>query len=747
MDWGALGTVGRGLVFAAIGFFAASVLAWALAGRRSPYATRAGAWAFGLGCASLFGAFAALVGLLLAGRFEYLYVFNHCALDLPWPYKLAGVWSGQQGSFLLWACAAAVFGLAPQRSLGAYRRGTTIVYALFLGALSVVLAYESPFSRLPGPAPENGLGLSPSLISPWLVAHPPVIFLGFGALTLLFALAVAALASGDLDGWIPTVRPWAVLASALLGLGLCLGGFWAYETLGWGGFWVWDPVENAGLVPWLACLAFVHAAFLKGGRPYHALLAGLPFLFFCYGTALTRSGILADASVHSYARMNPVALVVLAAMMTVSALGFLGVLVWRGRRTEPSAVARSPRERLLALGIGLLMAVAVVTAIGMSVPLKMVLSGQPPRNVGEAQYHRVMAWLFPPLMLAMAATPLLSLGATRRALADRLGNVLALSLAALGLAMVAAFNPAFGARPDPGARVTMPFGLQAPLLPWIGFLAWLCLFASVAAIARVRKGSLGAALSHLGLAVTLLGLIVSRGLERKADAMVGEGTPARALEYTVSLLGPTRGLTDPDNRVRFELVDDRGGTAVARPGLYFAETPEGREDPISRPGIVRGLSRDLYLTVHPPQRVAAEAVRLEVGIPGDLGGMPAVVTALRTVGVHGEPGFGLVADLRLSTPDGPVRLAPALKLDRAGVDSQAAPLGERYLAVLDRADPKDHAVWIRLDFAKPLYPIELTYKPWTALVWLGVGIMSLGGVAAAFERRAAHPARRKATDP
>ena len=179
-----------------------------------------------------------------------------------------------------------------------------VVYlSTFLGIVAI-LCKQSPFKLLPPPPPADGVGLNPLLQDPWMVIHPPVMFLGFASLSVPFSFAIAALWKKRWDGWITRALPWALLTFLTLGTAILMGGYWAYKTLGWGGYWGWDPVENTSLVPWLFTAALVHGMFLQRSRKRHRkinlILACTAYAAILYGTFLTRSGVLADFSVHSF---------------------------------------------------------------------------------------------------------------------------------------------------------------------------------------------------------------------------------------------------------------------------------------------------------------------------------------------------------------------------------------------------------------------------------------------------------------
>ena len=312
-----IGNLGTGAVYAAIGLFVVSFLG-KIFGKgilQGVVTTNT----FRLGCVSLFVAITSLGWLLVNDQFQYQYVWSHGASEIDLRYKIASIWTAQEGSFLLWACTSALFALLSLNGTGPFQRWFTVAYSAFLASLAGILAYESPFKIIPDViqkgqvfVPPSGSGMTPSLQNYWVVIHPPTIFLGFGSLTIAFAYAVAALIAREPHDWVARLRPWVLVSTSILGLGLCMGGLWAYETQGWGGFWAWDPVENVSFVPWLFNVVLLHGLLVQGIRKKLAatnlFLAGVPFIAFVYGTFLTRSGLLDKVSVHSFASMDKSAL-------------------------------------------------------------------------------------------------------------------------------------------------------------------------------------------------------------------------------------------------------------------------------------------------------------------------------------------------------------------------------------------------------------------------------------------------------
>lgn len=746
--------IGRGLILIACLFFLASAASWFL-GRSDAPATRRGTRLFAAGSVSLFVAFLLLGALFVSRQYQFAYVFGHSDNLTATAYRVAGIWSGQEGSFLLWAVCSALFGLLAMRSTGPYRRWYTIPYALFLAGLAAILSYESPFRLLDmnGPLrlPPDGNGMAPSLLNYWVTIHPPTIFLGFGSLTVLFAFAVSALLSRDRRSWVDRARPWALLSLTLLGLGLLMGGFWAYETLGWGGFWAWDPVENVSFVPWMAVIALVHGFFIQKARGRwvfaNLALAGVPFLSFLYGTFLTRSGFLDQASVHSFAQMDRSALWILLGLIGITVVGFGSLWVTmlvRERRSAPPIPAASrgglDREKAYAAGAWLLLAMGAAAGIGMSVPFIMTLTGQTLRVPDETLYHLVLGWLYVPFMILVGVAPMLSwrsLGA--REILRRLSGPFGISLGLLGLVMI--YLRTTVTLPEDSA-ILMPGGWWVATAPWILFLAWLSLFAGsvnlwrmVETFRRAAPG-LGGLLTHIGVAVLMLGLVMSRGLQTKEQVAVQEGRPGIALGYFIQYVRTEGDLVDRDTKVVFRL-DTPEETFEVRPGLYYRAPMAEDPQPVAWPYIERRLGYDVYFVLAPLSFEGQLELR-----PGEtlaFGDERFTYKGMRREGQPGQTGTRFLAEVELVSLDGRFSATPSIELAGGGPRRDIVDLGPDYLIALERMDAATNNATFTVLFRRPVHPVEVYVKPLTILVWLGAGIMTIGGFWAAAYRRWSRP--------
>ncbi len=711
-----------------------------------------------VGTASIGVSFASLLSLFLLNRFEYRYVFGHGQSDYELMYKVAGMWGGQEGSVLLWTSCTAIFLLIGLRNLTDLRRLYVGISCAILAVLASILAFESPFDLMEPiegavRALPEGAGLNASLLNYWMVIHPPTIFSGFGSLAPLFVMALAAMITGDLDRWVKAVRPLALTGLSILGVGLCMGGFWAYETLGWGGFWAWDPVENTSFVPWVAMVAFVHGLFVQIAKGKwklgNALMAGIPFVAFCYGTFMTRSGFLGDTSVHTFAEMDSKALWILICMVWACVAGLLGVFFWRMKKGVAQAGGEEGDAKPLNLGffyttgIWLLYGTLVITAIGMSWPLILSALDQDVRVVAEQQYHQILGVVFPFLAVGIALAPLVSWrGIPGRELLTKILNPLALTIFTVGLLLMWLKSGWQGVPANQAAKLTLIGGIEVSRTFWVLFLSFFCLFAVNTNLFRAierRKGSklgLGGLVAHIGLMLAMLGLIFSRGFEQKEQVLITNAGENAAFGSVLKPIGPTLNYADRNNRLEVQ-VSGPQFNFIAQPGLYFEMGQDGEPTPMVWPSIKRYPLFDYYTMVYDMVFEASEPLALATGEKASYEGMIITYNGLETEGELGMTGAKFIADVTVQFMDGPtVQAKPAIVLGEGGeIERQGIDLGNGYRLVLSSIDAGTREASLQFDYAEPAFIADVFYKPLTWLVWLGVGIMTLGGFMAAGARR------------
>ncbi len=670
-----IGTVGHlSLVVAFVGSLAA-VVAYALASRadgaRSAEWARVGRWSWAAVAGGAGLASAMLWAALFGHRFEYAYVYQQTSTAMPFRYQFSAFWAGQEGSFLLWILmTAAVAGLLIRWSVrtdgGPVANENRRVFAApVLAVVSVCQAFllsmvvglrlgplpvgASPFVTLaekfpeapmfaadPGFVPADGQGLNDLLQNPWMTIHPPTLFVGFTLLMVPFAFAVAGLYRQRYTQWVKPALPWALAGSGILGVGIMMGGWWAYETLSFGGWWAWDPVENSSLVPWLFAVAALHAMVVQkktaAGHKAALWLSVLAFQLVIYSTFLTRSGILGDVSVHSFVDLGLYNQLLLW-ITTVGVLGF-GMLAWRWRDlpepTTPPAILS--RESLVFTGALLLAVAGGVIILGTSAPIFGKLFRDNPSAVPVAFYN---TWTLP---LAVGIAFLGGMGQLfwwRKMTVEDANRVLFRPVVAtvVSTAAVVLLTPFVQETvlPGPGLGVEAPAGSVAPaeagllpaavstffqthgtslLLLLLLFASFFMLWGNLSVMWRVGKGNakmVGGSLTHVGFGLMLLGIFASSVFNDPISD--GNGTDVQgSRENVVVPLGRTvaadgyrftytgQEVNDEGRPVYVMDVTDRRGQQFQTRNVVYKD---GRDQWIQHPSVREGVARDLYVAVFP----------------------------------------------------------------------------------------------------------------------------------------------------
>ena len=354
------------------------------------------------------------------------YVSRYSDTTMPIWYKITAYWGGLDGSLLFWVAVLAAFSAVAvranrhrHRDMIGYVVATILVVQLFF--LAILIYTKNPFATYLTEPPQDGEGLNPLLQNYWMVFHPPSLYVGFVAATIPFSFGIAALASGRLDDqWLGSVRSWMMICWFFLSLGLILGGRWAYEELGWGGYWAWDPVENAGLLPWFTASAFIHSIMIQEQRGmlkvWNVLLVVLTFFLTIMGTFWTRSGIV--QSVHAFGEDPELAQLFVLFMIFILIVS-LGLLFFRIPKLRSSNSFESflSREYAFMVNNWILLACALFVFFATMFPTLSEAFIDERATVGIPFFNRWMTPLGLTLLFLAGAAPLL---AWRRTTSTRL---------------------------------------------------------------------------------------------------------------------------------------------------------------------------------------------------------------------------------------------------------------------------------------------------------------------------------------
>ena len=689
--------------------------------------------AFAVGLAT-----AALSYLIMTHDFRVHYVYSYSDTSLPPVYLFSTLWAGQEGSFLLWLLSGLLIGLPLIRSSDDDEAHTLIPYNLVQLSLVLILIRQSPFRFLqglpPGQMPTDGQGLNPLLQNPWMVIHPPIMFVGYAATAVPFALAVAALWRRQYNQWLRRALPWSIVSLVTLGCAIMLGGYWAYVTLGWGGYWGWDPVENASLVPWITSAALVHGLLLQrvGGRfrRLNFSLAILTFVLVVYATFLTRSGVLSDFSVHSFVDLGITGWLV-AYLLTFLLIG-AAFLAWRWREI-PSERGDEPfwtRSVLTVVGIGVLLGAASMVLLGTSAPL-LTRMAEKPSQVGPAFYNQVTLPIGIVIALLVAFVPHLGWKQPGEKLLGRLltAGVAALAGTALAIAL--------------GARGALYLSLLTAASFAAGSNLW-CLVEALRARSLLRAGG---HLAHLGLALMLAGIVISSAFDRAVKLNLPEGQEVRALGRTLVFRGVDTTTVPGKQLMLVEVKDASGAIWTARPRMW---TNPKSGQMVANPDLHVLLSHDLYVAPIEwrPGRAAAPANTVELGkseATRVAGGELRFDQFVRE-GTHGgEATFSIGVRLTLVRQDGEQTLVPQLTMGPNGMTSSRVELPGLAGGWVEVAGINADQGRVRLVLGgvgevaadpgvPPVFIAEITIKPAISLVWIGLVVLLVGGTAALLRR-------------
>ncbi len=560
--------------------------------------------------------FAALTAAYVGSDFSVVNVFENSHSLKPLIYKITGVWGNHEGSMLLWVLILALFGALVAvfgGNLPAKLKANVLAVQAWIAVAFIlfILATSNPFLRIV-PAPAEGRDLNPLLQDPGLAIHPPLLYVGYVGLSISFSFAIAALIEGRIDAaWARWVRPWTLLAWIFLTAGISMGSYWAYYTLGWGGWWFWDPVENASFMPWLIATALLHSAVVMEKRNalkvWTILLAILAFSLSLIGTFLVRSGVL--TSVHAFAT-DPTRGVFILALLVVFIGGALALFAWRAPLLKQGGLfAPVSREGALVLNNLFLVTACATVFIGTLYPLALeALSGEK-ISVGAPFFNATFGPLFLILLLAVPFGPLL---AWKR---GDLPGVAQRLMAAAGIALVVIAATFAIVR---GGPVLAPFAVGIAVYVIAGALTDLrertALFSapfksSVARAAGLPRSAWGTTLAHLGLGITLIGVVgeTQFGSERIAEMKPGQTISLAGYDLQFDGLSTQQGPNYRDLVARFTVrsAGETIGTMEPSKRTFPSRATTRTEAAL----MGRGFSQ-LYLSLGDPAAGGTIAVRL-----------------------------------------------------------------------------------------------------------------------------------------
>lgn len=673
--------------------------------------------------ASSLGALAILLTLILNHDYSVAYVYSYSSSDLPLGYLISSLWGGQEGTFLLWLAYTCVLGVVMMFTSKQFEKGNMFFLNLFIISLLLILIKKSPFELMPI-FKSDGAGLNPLLQNFWMQIHPPIMFVGFAGVVFPFCFAMTALVERKFTIWAQAARRWTMFAWAALGISLVMGGYWAYETLGWGGFWAWDPVENSSFIPWIFLTAQVHSLFIqrqrRGLMRFSLVVTALTFWSVLYGTFLTRSGVLADFSVHSFVDLGINAFLISGLFAFIGIGAFFILLRWRDITPERSFSSVNSRSYLVTLGVVFLFLGGILVLLGTSAPLITRLA-EKPSNVGLPYYFATMTPIAIGVLLLIGLFPAFKWndGLSRKRLIYYGAAAALLTVLALLITGVT-FSPMY--------------------LALFGVAAWAFVANGLVVIGGFREGKLKAGyIAHVGLSMALAGAATANGLETKETLTLIQNQPLSAMGYELTF---TRVEQTPKG---FDChVDLSDGSSVIHTALPH-EFPKNAEGVMKKPHVETFALYDLYLapsSFKEAEGSQAGLLSLKKGEPTKFDKYEFTFNKFDLSGAHGEEQtsdsvMSVAAELTVTYDDKTETVAPRMKVQPSGILHDAATFDAGSGTVtIGGVRPEDGGVVLNIQGAfvpvgnvtPASLVIEFSKKPLIQLFWLGAFVAFGGGL-------------------
>ena len=728
--------------------------------------------------------------------FEYMYAYKHASKELASKFLLACIWEGQEGSFLLWTIWHSILGIfiiikSKKPLLDGWEAPvmTVISFAQFFLGMMLLGIYifnirigSSPFTltrnEIAGPIfsqpnylsfIKDGIGLNVLLRNYWMVIHPPILFLGFASTIIPFAFAYAGIQTKRFGDWVKPALPFALFSACVLGVGIMMGGKWAYESLSFGGYWAWDPVENASLVPWLILIAGLHTMVIykATGQSLRAsyLFAFLSFIFILYSTFLTRTGILADTSVHAFTIDEDTKLVTYTMLLTLLAAFTLPalILLFINYKKIPSINTEEridSREFWMFIGSIVFFLSALFISAKTSVPVYNKIFGTkiaPPEDV-EFSYNKVMVLVAFIIGLLTAITQYFKYKNTpSKYILKKI--VVPTLLAVIIIILMAIFYPITYYKQGAGFLGAIYIALFAAIYAVIANASYIWIGLNG------KLKTAGGSIAHLGFAVMVLGMLISSGNKKTIsdNAVTGinipfakdskenalenltmlRDVPTRMLDYNVTYSGDSAGsekgrlfyklkFAKKDSTEQFELTPD----------VYVGKD----EIKSSNPSTKRYLTKDIYSyisSINPEgNRTDTNQFILKEIAEGDTAFyskgyliLNRVVKNPNNEKYHYKPtDIALMADITLVSKDGMhYKAYPLIQIDSLNGNAFATNIDDTvyaqnlYLKFAGFVDTKKIKIGVKesdkiIDFVT----LKAYLFPYINLVWLGLVIMAIG---------------------
>jgi len=805
------GKVGQFFIVLAFAASVLSTISYFFATRNKDLADRSwqrlGRISFFVNWASVIGIGVTLFYLILNHYNEYYYVYSHSSKALPVYYIVSAFWEGQEGSFWLWAFWQSLLGAILIWKAKTWENGVLTVVAfsqVFLtsmllgvqifgeriGSSPFILLREAVNLKEMAPVvfadPENfknylkfitdGRGLNPLLQNYWMVIHPPTLFLGFASMVVPFAYVIAALWQKRYKEWVKPVMPWALFAVMVLGTGIIMGSFWAYEALNFGGFWAWDPVENASLIPWLTLIGAVHViiAFKNTGHAFFTaiVLVLISFILVLYASFLTRSGILGETSVHAFTDLGMFGHLILYNVVFLIIPIVLIVLRWKELPITNKDEETYSREFWMFIGALVVTVACIQVIFSTSVPVFNKAFGTnfaPP--IDAIKYYN--QWQAPfAILITMISGFSQFLKYKRTDLRKFYSSLIATLIVSVIITAVFVY-------------VTDVYNNLIYIL-----LSFSCMFAILSNARILSQGFggksklIGAAVAHIGFALLLVGALVAAAtskavslnatnfipvkdfekVEKPGENMVlYKNEPKKMGRFTVTYTSDTTIAPNTFYKLNFKVIDEKTGKVKED----FDLNPHVQTNPkmglIASPDTKHYLTYDIYTHItSAPEAKEAHDIESEAQSDEQNYKKPRIVNVSTGDTLHTSSGIITVKDLNfkptaksLALAEGDLAVGLPLEIDLNGKIYKTEPiflvkgnntfdfarnindlgLRVRFTKILPDQKKVELQVFEKPQQSKDWVVFKSIEFPYINLYWVGLIVMVIGFLISIFRRQ------------
>lgn len=668
---------------------------------------------------------------IFTNNFQLNYVYSYTSLQLSTYYLISTFWAGQEGTFLLWLLFGTFFGMVLMKTTT--RREPLVMFFVMLvqAFLLLILLKKSPFAMIwhthadvpVGFIPRDGASLNPLLQNPWMIIHPPIMFVGYSSTVLAFAFAMNAMVKRKFDQWVIDARPWVIFSTLFLGTGIIMGGYWSYVTLGWGGYWAWDPVENASFVPWLFMAVLLHGIIIQirqnGLVKTNLFLGGLGFISVLWGSFLTRSGVLADFSVHSFAASDlNLYLITFVALFSGMFLYYF-VKSFKEIKSPKFAEGIFSRETFILIGMMSLLFTGIMVFIGTSSPIYTGLIGEP-ANVSINFYNTISIPVAIFMLFSMAIAPVLiwEVSQLREKRNLLIGAAISLLITVIGVT----------------------FGLNKPVSIVLVFLSsFVVIINSIVAFRLITtlpsKG--GAYLSHIGIGFMIIGIITSSMYNQSEKITLPAGQfQSTKFGYDIQFVDFEQ---RADGKDRAKLVVKRqDGSYEADPQFYFSEYTQSY---MLSPHVKVGINKDIYISpisFMPGQTQHLHQLELAKSETKEVDGLNITFNRF-VVGEHMDQSpMAVKADLTVTLSqenyDKEITVQPAIWMENGKLQGSEVSIPDTpYKLHLESIDANEGRILLVVeggpeneDEPKDVLSIEVSEKPLISILWFGCIVLIAG---------------------